>query len=345
MNTVNTNEVVRLYTEEKMSQREIGEILGVNRHTIGKYLAQKGVKARKPGESENKVYESSKSNKEIVSDDEKMKRLFFECIPINEIAKELGVGRRAVERRVKELGLVRPKSMMSRDQYDDSKDDDIIKMYNDGMCPEEIGKIVGLSRAAVKNHLKHCGVKLRDISEGLFKANGKDFPEILNNHDELYDLYVIQRLSKLDIAKTYNVAPHVVDRCLKKLDIHVRGVSECKFGLMSKEKHPNWKGGVCSLYARLRQYFKARQTAKVLKRDEYKCQICGSKHKLQVHHIKYFKDIFNEIISEHPNLNLLDNEDELFEIMINDFRFNDLDNLITYCKECHLFKVHGYKKH
>ncbi len=23
---------------------------------------------------------------------------------------------------------------------------------------------------------------------------------------------------------------------------------------------------------------------------------------------------------------------------------NDKDNLITYCKECHLFKVHGYKK-
>jgi len=35
---------------------------------------------------------------------------------------------------------------------------------------------------------------------------------------------------------------------------------------------------------------------------------------------------------------------ELYKIIVNDERFLDEDNLITYCKECHLFKIHKYKK-
>ena len=41
------------------------------------------------------------------------------------------------------------------------------------------------------------------------------------------------------------------------------------------------------------------------------------------------------------NLNL--NQNKLYDIAMQDKEFNDLDNLVTYCKECHLFKVHGYK--
>ena len=47
-------------------------------------------------------------------------------------------------------------------------------------------------------------------------------------------------------------------------------------------------------------------------------------------------------------LNLLSIEDktheELYDVIINDERFLDEDNLITLCKDCHLFGVHGYKK-
>ena len=123
----------------------------------------------------------------------------------------------------------------------------------------------------------------------------------------------------------------------------MRGSSEAKFGLMVGDKHPNWKGGRANLYVRLREFFKVHQTQKVLERDNYECQMCGSKHSLQVHHIKHFKDIFEEILLE--NKDFKNNEDELYKIITNDKRFNDLDNLVTYCKECHLFKVHKYKKH
>ena len=71
--------------------------------------------------------------------------------------------------------------------------------------------------------------------------------------------------------------------------------------------------------------------------------MCGETHKLQVHHIKPFKDIFDKILSEHPELDVLNDKDELYEIMRKDERFNDIDNLVTYCKKCHLTIVHGYK--
>lgn len=283
-------------------------------------------------------------NKQEVRNIDILRRMFEECNPINDIAKVLGVGRKAVDRKIKELGLVRPKSMMSRDQYDDSKDAEIIELYNSGKSPNEIAAIVGLSRCGVKNHLKHCGVELRNISEGLFSYNGKKFPKELTEYETLYEMYVDQKMSKKDIAETFNVAPSVVNRCLNIYGIHIRDSSEAKFGLMVGEDHPNWKGGRTSLYLRLREYFKVHQTQEVIKRDGYKCQMCGSEHKLHVHHIKHFKNIFEEILLEHQELDLKNDENELYGIMVNDERFNDLNNLITYCKECHLFKVHGYKK-
>ena len=44
-------------------------------------------------------------------------------------------------------------------------------------------------------------------------------------------------------------------------------------------------------------------------------------------------------------IDVLKDKEELFEIMKQDKRINDNSNLITYCKECHLYKIHGYKKH
>lgn len=56
----------------------------------------------------------------------------------------------------------------------------------------------------------------------------------------------------------------------------------------------------------------------ILKRDQYQCRLCGSKHSLQVHHIKYSSD---KKAWEYPN-----------------------SVLITLCKECHE-KVHSDPKH
>lgn len=283
-------------------------------------------------------------NKQEVKDIDTLKKMFDECQPVNDIAKALGVGRKAVDRKIKELGLVRPKSMMSRPQYDDSKDKEIVELYTSGVSPNKIAEQIGLSRGAIKAHLKHCGIELRDISQGLFLYNCKEFPTEIDNYETLYDMYVVQRLSKKDLAVTYNVSPKVIERLLKKYGISIRGNSEAKFGLFVGSKHPNWKGGRSGLYFRLREYFRNTSIGEIIKRDGGKCQMCGKKTNLHVHHIKPFKEIFNEILAEHADLDVQKNQEELYDIMVKDHRMNDNDNLITYCRECHLFKVHGYKK-
>ena len=74
--------------------------------------------------------------------------------------------------------------------------------------------------------------------------------------------------------------------------------------------------------------------------------VVGSTEHLEVHHIRRFRDIFNEILEENKitSDNLLENEEDLFMKMKDDPRFLDPDNLITYCRDCHLFKIHGYKR-
>lgn len=337
--------VKHLYVDEIKTTREITEILGWrNCGKVNRILRNNGVEIRPKGNIKGKEYHLVSPFKQEVENVDRMIELFNECMPVSEIARELNVGNKAVYRKIKELGLIRPKSMMSRPQYDGSIDSTIIEMYNNGASPQKIADELGLSRGSIRNHLKHCNVDVRGISKGIFNYHKKEFPKELEDFETLYDMYITQRLSKKEIGRLLNVAPHVVDRCLKSFDISVRGNSEARIGLFGGPNHPNWKGGRSGLYARLREYFRITQIGDVVKRDGKKCQMCGSTHKLHVHHIRPFKDIFEEILSEHKDLDVVENQEELFEIMKNDERLNDLDNLITYCKECHLFKVHGYKK-
>ena len=215
-------------------------------------------------------------------------------------------------------------------------------MYKEGKSSPEIAKIFGITSRTVLTHLAHCGIKIRNSSECQFNITGRRVPKELENFELLYDMYAVQKMSKKDIGLSLNVDPCVIDRVLKEFGMHVRDCSESKIGLFVGEKHPNWKGGRAPLYIRVRTFFQINQACKALKRDGYQCTACGSTKKLQVHHIKHFKDIFNEILAEHEGLDVVKDKEELYQIMTKDERMNDLDNLTTLCKECH-YKVHGYK--
>lgn len=82
----------------------------------------------------------------------------------------------------------------------------------------------------------------------------------------------------------------------------------------------------------------------VKNRDKNVCQICGKNHNLEVHHIIPFKQLLNQFLKENSNLNIKDNINELYELGTKYKPLNDLDNLITYCKDCHLFNIHKYNK-
>lgn len=229
-------------------------------------------------------------------------------------------------------------------QYDDTNDELICSLYIDGMSPEEVGKVLGISRTSVKNHLTHCGVLLRSYADAQFTARGKACPEELKNYNTVYDLYINQKLSKKDLGIKFNVDPGTIDRILRDFDIPVRGGSEAKIGQKVGEAHPNWQGGLTSIYLRLRTAFEVQLKPKAEERDNHTCQICGSTENICVHHKRPFREIVDEITSEHPELDIQENVNELYDIAVKDSRFTDLDNLITCCKECHLYKLHGYTK-
>ena len=113
-----------------------------------------------------------------------------------------------------------------------------------------------------------------------------------------------------------------------------------------KDKSPNWIGDADYKRSKRATFEYNKWRSDVYKRDNYTCQFCGQKHIiLHVHHIRHFADIVEEILSENQEYKL-DNPDDvqkLYQIIVDDKRFLDEDNLITLCKECHL-KVHGKNK-
>ena len=270
-----------------------------------------------------------------------------ECInkkmSAEEIATHFDVYVSTVYKWNKKFGLTILAEPKKFEQYDDTNDAEICEMYESGMSSPEIAKYFNTSWTTILAHLEHCGVKRRTLTEAQWNYNGKSFPDDLKSYDIVYDLYIVQKLSKKDLAEKYNCDPDVIDRILKNFGIPIRNNSEAKIGQMTGEKHPNWQGGITGLHKRLREAFYVQQVPKVLARDWYHCQLCGSKEHLQVHHKIHFTNILHRILDEHPDLDPIINQNELYDIAMQDKEFNDLDNLVTYCKECHLFKIHGYK--
>lgn len=221
-------------------------------------------------------------------------------------------------------------------QYNGANDETICTLYDKGYSTTEIGNQLGMSNTSVRNHLKHCNVKTRSLSESHWIKNKKVIPKEFTSYQDMYNLYIVQNLSKKDLGKRFNCTPDAINQVLLHLHIPIRNNAESKVGINIGEKHPNWKGGVTPLALRLREFFNVNLSPKVLKRDNYTCQNCGQVGgNLHVHHKKHFADILKRICKEHPDLDPVENINELYDIAVRDKEFLDLDNLITYCKNCH----------
>jgi 5-methylcytosine-specific restriction endonuclease McrA len=79
------------------------------------------------------------------------------------------------------------------------------------------------------------------------------------------------------------------------------------------ETHWNWQGGISIINDNRDSQAYKNWRQSVYQRDGYKCVQCGSKDKLNAHHIKSWKD--------YPALRY------------------DIDNGITLCEKCHI-KLH-----
>ena len=222
-------------------------------------------------------------------------------------------------------------------EYDDSRDELMCSLYMDGFSTTQIAKAMNLTHGSVLNHLNRCGVKVRSFVESQFNYRGKDVPKELYSYEDMYELYIVQKKNRNELGNMFGISPDAILTALKKLGIPVRNNSESKIGTRTGSQHHNWKGGITPLSLRVREFLQLHVNPVVLKRDNYTCQMCGDRGgKLHVHHIRPFKDIFWEIIHEHPELDITNNQEDFYNIVVNDDRLLDLDNLITYCASCHL---------
>ncbi len=104
-----------------------------------------------------------------------------------------------------------------------------------------------------------------------------------------------------------------------------------------KEAHWNWKGGISPL--RVMIYNSSEYSdwkLNIFIRDRRTCQKCGYKgKKLEAHHIKPFCHIFQEFLKTYNQFSPLEDKETLTRLAMKYKPFWDVDNGITFCKDCH----------
>lgn len=141
-----------------------------------------------------------------------------------------------------------------------------------------------------------------------------------------------QGLSAKEIGKRFNCSKNPILKILKNIPKrnswnYPQHHSKNQFG----EKNGSWKGGIKSIYERIRDlqdYWKWRKA--VLTRDSNKCTKCNLTDKLHVHHIKTLKSLIIEYCDKNSKeINNLDYSDLTSEF------FYNLNNGLTLCENCH----------
>lgn len=207
--------------------------------------------------------------------------------------------------------------------------EELQKLYcDDNLSLQEIAKIYGCCYCSILKYVHILGLKRRDT--------------VHEYKDVLYDLYINQKKSTTEISKILNWPKSRVRKYLISNNIPLRNRSECQqiFNSDYKSFDTDWSLLSNALIKRCRRYF-TNHIAKNVIKD--KCCVCGSTNNLHIHHKKALSIIVREIESENPSLT----ENELYEKIIHDDRFLNLENLIVVCEDCHYTIFHpylGYKK-
>ena len=128
--------------------------------------------------------------------------------------------------------------------------------------------------------------------------------------------------------KKFFVKPSAIKRGGKFCSVN------CSLKFRIGKNNFNWKNGITPLYNQIRNCFEYRQwRSDVFTRDKFTCQKCGDAigGNLIAHHIVAFADI----LKRHKIIT--------FEEAIKCEELWNINNGITYCKDCHI-EIHGKVK-
>ncbi len=123
------------------------------------------------------------------------------------------------------------------------------------------------------------------------------------------------------------------DNCNKEFEKNKYAYNRAKKHFCSKECYDEYRANKKETYKEISHYLRTHEKydewrAKIFKRDKYECSKCGTKKNLHAHHINQLYDI-------------CDKYDMNIDKILNSKEFNDIDNGITLCQNCHALE-HPY---
>lgn len=123
------------------------------------------------------------------------------------------------------------------------------------------------------------------------------------------------------------------DNCNKEFEKNKYAYNRAKKHFCSKECYDEYRANKKETYKEISHYLRTHEKydewrAKVFKRDKYECSKCGTKKNLHAHHINQLYDI-------------CDKYDMNIDKILNSKEFNDINNGITLCQDCHALE-HPY---
>ena len=328
------------YVTKDRSTQDIADEYGCKRNTIQCWLSKHKIK-------KDVVKREYKPKFNYQKKDYLYNEHIVKHKSMTDIANENNVSVDAIRYNLNKCGInywvLSPKT-----NYTESDEQEIVKLYTvDGLSANKISEMLGTDHSTIIRILKKNHIKTRTMQEAQFQLNGINVDQRFYDSDWLRNKHWTENMTCKEIGEIFGVEAGTIRRQMQKLGVPTKTNSESKIGLMSGDKHHNWQGGITELDKLLREYFHTNQVPKIAKRDNYTCQLCGKTNTvLHVHHIIHFSDIVKEICSEHKDLKASDPQDrqKLYNIIVKDERFLDEDNLITYCKDCHFYKIHNYIK-
>lgn len=230
----------------------------------------------------------------------------------------------------------------------------IATLTKEFLIEEHITKRIPVCKIAKDNHFAKVTVlkylkKFNIPSESLESILTK---EVLEEH------YIRQNLTSYEIADKFNCNASTVRDYLRKFNLPIKNIGvrkglktgprseEIKLRMKASrprgEKHYNWKGGITPLRIAIHDLSEYRDWIKnVFRRDDYTCQDCGIRSGngktviLEAHHIKEFKNLLQEFLSQHSQLDPVKDKQKLLELAVSYLPFWDITNGKTLCWDCH----------
>lgn len=247
------------------------------------------------------------------------------------MARELNTTASSIQYHLGKFGI--RKHAINREKYIFAHvtEEEFENLYASGMTLMNMAKELGCCYQCIVNYLR--------IRKGERRINGNDNRYL---KDTLTELYVNQKKSTTEIAKILDLPKSRVRQAILQNGIKMRGKSECQqifnddYGKYSFGN--DWSLSDNTLIKRARCYF-TNHIYPLIKKE--RCADCGSTEHLHAHHLNSLSGIVNTIKEENPGKT----DDELYELIIRDSRFLDMDNIVVVCRDCHYTKYHPYAKY